>query len=245
MSNSRGCYHMSSNYESPSDFDNKVEKAKEALMLAETEYLQKSIQEAKDGELVDLGSFAKHVDDKNENSYIKGLGDFVAEGMKDTINPGDFYNDGSPTPRDISNQVLYTGYKEGSPNTVPSSILVSDGSSANPKDRVGSKKVNLSLVPPVANIYEAKVMELGAKKYNAYNWRDTPVKLSVYLSAILRHYSALADGQEFDPESGLPHIAHIRANTGILLDAREQGTLIDDRKTAGKAAEVLLKVEKK
>ncbi len=123
--------------------------------------------------------------------------------------------------------------------------LISNPDTSNPKDKVGSKKVNLSLIPPVANIYEARVMELGASKYGEKNWRDSPVRLSVYISASLRHFAALSDGQDIDHESGQPHIAHIRANTGILLDALEQGTLIDDRKTAGKAAEVLIKVEKK
>jgi hypothetical protein len=128
------------------------------------------------------------------------------------------------------------------PNTNLKTLMTD---TTNPKDMVGSKKVNLSLVPPVANIYEAKVMELGAAKYGPWNWRDTPVRLSVYLSASLRHLAAITDGQDIDPESGMSHIAHVRANTGILLDALEQGTLIDDRKTSGKAAEVLMKVEKK
>ena len=44
---------------------------------------------------------------------------------------------------------------------------------SNPKDLIGSKKVNLHLIPPTANILEAKVMELGANKYGAFNWRDT------------------------------------------------------------------------
>jgi len=122
---------------------------------------------------------------------------------------------------------------------------IRDVDTSNPKDRAGSKKVNLSLIPPVANIYEAKVMELGAAKYGPYNWRDTPVRLTVYLSATLRHLYAKMDGQDIDPESGQPHDAHIRANMGIILDAKENGTLIDDRKTPGKAPDVLTKVEQK
>ena len=38
---------------------------------------------------------------------------------------------------------------------------------------------------------------------------------------------------------GHPHIAHIRANTGIMLDAHSLGKLIDDMPTQGKAADVI------
>jgi hypothetical protein len=110
---------------------------------------------------------------------------------------------------------------------------------ANPKDRVGSLKPNLSLVPPVADVFEAMVMETGARKYGAFNWRKDKVKASVYFAAIERHLKAYLDGQDNDPESGLPHLAHIRANTGILLDAGTLGQLIDDRPPPGKTAEVL------
>lgn len=114
----------------------------------------------------------------------------------------------------------------------------------NPKDRIGSKKVDLSLVPPVADILESQVMQLGADKYGAFNWRDTSVRLTVYIAAVLRHMSAIRDGQDIDPESGISHWAHIRANTGIILDAMESGKLIDDRKTSGKAADVLQRLNK-
>ena len=116
---------------------------------------------------------------------------------------------------------------------------------SNPKDISGSKKVNLSLVPPVPNILEAKVMELGANKYGPFNWRETKVRLTVYQSATLRHLYAIMDGQDIDSESGISHWAHIRANTGIVLDAQESGTLIDDRKVSGKAADVLHRMETK
>jgi hypothetical protein len=37
------------------------------------------------------------------------------------------------------------------------------------------------------------------------------------------------DGQDIDPESGQSHLAHVRANMGILLDAEANGCLQDDR----------------
>ena len=119
-------------------------------------------------------------------------------------------------------------------------ILMAAADKSNPKDAIGSAKVQLHLVPPVANIEEAYVMETGAKKYGPYNWREgMGVRKSVYISAILRHMAAMADGQWLDPESGRPHIAHVRANTGIMLDAHSKGKLIDDMKTEGMAGTVM------
>ncbi|KKM68294.1 hypothetical protein LCGC14_1462350, partial [marine sediment metagenome] len=110
---------------------------------------------------------------------------------------------------------------------------------SNPKEKVGLTKPQMHLIPPVADIYEAKVMEGGAKDYGPFNWRDQPVNFTTYISAIKRHLDALRDGETLDKKSGLPHAAHIRANTGIILDAMECGTLIDDRPTQGKASELL------
>ena len=56
---------------------------------------------------------------------------------------------------------------------------------------------------------------------------------------MLRHYAAYLDGQDLDPESNQPHTAHIAACMLILLDAEATGNLVDDRPTAGKAAEML------
>jgi Domain of unknown function (DUF5664) len=99
----------------------------------------------------------------------------------------------------------------------------------NPKDLAGRSKPDITLISPTANLAEAGVMKLGATKYGAFNWRDRPIGMRTYLAAIHRHLAAVQQGEDVDSESGLPHIAHIRANTGILLDAAEQGTLVDDR----------------
>lgn len=98
----------------------------------------------------------------------------------------------------------------------------------NPKDLVGVRKAPLRLVPRALLIETAPVMALGAEKYGAYNWRRYPVKLSVYLEAIDRHLSAVLDGQWLDPESGRPHLAHVSACVGIILDARALGQLEED-----------------
>lgn len=99
----------------------------------------------------------------------------------------------------------------------------------NPKDLLGLRKVPLRLIPKVALTYLAWVMNLGADKYGAYNWRENNVRLTVYTEAAMRHLMAYETGEDIDPESGQPHAAHVMACMAILLDAREGGNLEDDR----------------
>lgn len=117
--------------------------------------------------------------------------------------------------------------------------VIGQSDTANPKDILGAKKPPLSLVPPALLIRVSKVMELGAKKYGAFNWRQKSVKKTVYIEAAMRHLQALLDGQDTDPESGQPHEAHAAACMGILLDARANGNEIDDRPPAGPAAALI------
>jgi hypothetical protein len=109
----------------------------------------------------------------------------------------------------------------------------------NPKTRAGALKVDLSLVPAASLIYQALAMEQGAEKYGPYNWRHEKVSASTYIAAAERHLQAYKDGEDIDPESGKPHLGHIIASMGILVDALVTGNLIDDRPPAGKAGELL------
>lgn len=119
--------------------------------------------------------------------------------------------------------------------TVP--VAQADGD--NPKDRIGVRKPPLHLIPPAAEILEAVVMGLGARKYGAFNWRTADVKASIYIAAARRHLAQWFDGQDDDPESGVSHLAHARACLGILLDALSTGHLVDDRPSPGASAELI------
>ena len=116
-----------------------------------------------------------------------------------------------------------------------------DGLDENPKDRVGAGKPPLHLIPPAAEILEAVVMGLGAKKYGEYNWRSSKVRTTVYIAAAKRHLAQWMDGQNDDSESGVSHLAHARACLGVLLDALATGNVIDDRPLPGPAAELIQK----
>lgn len=110
--------------------------------------------------------------------------------------------------------------------------------SINPKQLVSDTKPQLQLIPPSAEIAEANALEYGAFKavradggngYGPWNWRADPILLTTYVGAIKRHLNAIMRGEDNDPKSGLSHWSHIRASTGIVLDAESVGTLIDDR----------------
>lgn len=113
----------------------------------------------------------------------------------------------------------------------------------NPKDLIASRKVPLHLIPssPLARL--AVVMQLGAKKYGAYNWRESSVKLTVYLDAAERHLRAILDGESIDEESHQHHAAHVMACMAIILDAYDVGKLIDDRPSPGAFAHVLKELQ--
>lgn len=85
----------------------------------------------------------------------------------------------------------------------------------------------------------------GAQKYGPANWRVDPVSASTYVNAALRHLFSWYDGERDATDSGCHHLGHAAACLAILLDAEAQGTLIDDRPTAGKSAELIKELTKK
>jgi hypothetical protein len=109
----------------------------------------------------------------------------------------------------------------------------------NPKDLLGMTKPPLTLVPAALPIITSIVMKLGAKKYGPYNWREKKVRRTVYIEAAMRHLLSALDGEDADPESGMPHEAHAAACMGIILDALVTVNLVDDRPTPGAAAKLI------
>lgn len=115
----------------------------------------------------------------------------------------------------------------------------------NPKTIHGLAKPGLLHVPAVSMFKVGQVMDVGAHKYGAANWRDAPVTQSTYINAALRHIFEDWDGATLDGETGLENLAHAAACLLIVLDARAQGTIYDDRPTAGTMAEFLVVNKKK
>lgn len=100
----------------------------------------------------------------------------------------------------------------------------------NPKDAIGSRKVSFNNIPKRALGEVALAMMEGGLKYEPKNWRDAPVRLTVYTDAICRHAFALEEGQDHAQDGAkLHHLAYIAAGALIALDALLHGSLVDDR----------------
>lgn len=74
----------------------------------------------------------------------------------------------------------------------------------------------------------AQVLAFGARKYKADNWRGG-IKHRRLIDAAMRHLLAIADGEDIDPESGLPHAAHLGCCTMFLLWMQKNRPDLDDR----------------
>lgn len=83
-------------------------------------------------------------------------------------------------------------------------------------------KAHPSLCPVALIDGVIAVREMGTKKYgDPDNWKQ--VEPERYHQAMLRHIlAAWNDPYKIDPESGLPHIAHVATNIGFLLEMKEE-----------------------
>lgn len=109
----------------------------------------------------------------------------------------------------------------------------------NPKDAIGSDKIPLHLWPETASILGAMAMLDGALKYGRSNFRGVGVRSSIYYDACRRHMIKWFEGEDTDPDSGLPHLAHALACMAILIDAAAAGKLNDDRMVEGGTLKLL------
>lgn len=91
-----------------------------------------------------------------------------------------------------------------------------------------SDKPDMSLLSPLAITYLAKVLTFGAKKYSANNWRKG-IDQSRLISAALRHIIAFQAGQDSDPETGLPHMAHAMCCCMFSIELMNSAIDIDTR----------------
>ena len=102
---------------------------------------------------------------------------------------------------------------------------------SNPKTQYGQKKPSLGLIPKVALEAAAAAHQLGADKYGPWNWRQNSVSAMVYVNAMMRHIQEWKEVEDNDPDTMKSHLGNVMACCGILLDAHDQGCLIDDRPT--------------
>lgn len=115
----------------------------------------------------------------------------------------------------------------------------------NPKDRMATTRLDLSLFPTTAKAYGALAMTEGDLKYGGYNYRTAGVKASVYYAAANRHLDKWFNGEWADQKTGVPHLASALACIGVLIDAIECSKLNDDRPPQCDMATLLNDMENK
>lgn len=103
----------------------------------------------------------------------------------------------------------------------------------NPKDAIGSSKLPMHLWPETASMMGSLALLDGALKYGRSNYREIGVRASIYYDAARRHLAAWMEGEDHDPDSGVPHLGHALACIAIIVDAQAAGKLNDDRNVAG------------
>lgn len=92
----------------------------------------------------------------------------------------------------------------------------------------GQKLTQVGALDPVALIVLARVAGMGANKYAAHNFlRGYDWSLS--FNAMMRHALLFWAGEDTDPESGLPHMAHAAWMALSLVSFLERGVGQDDR----------------
>jgi hypothetical protein len=96
----------------------------------------------------------------------------------------------------------------------------------------GKPQLNYILTAPHAMQGLAEVMEFGANKYSRHNWKKG-FPFTKLLDSMLRHLQAFANGEDVDPESGLPHVYHIHWNAMVLSEQFHTHPELDDRDTEG------------
>lgn len=101
----------------------------------------------------------------------------------------------------------------------------------------GVKPQRYSLLPKPALDAISEVLAYGAQKYATettsgdHNWRKG-YEWSKSHDAMGRHLWAHINGEDLDPDSGLPHLAHLGAHVCFMLTWLAEGgvfTEFDDR----------------
>jgi hypothetical protein len=91
-----------------------------------------------------------------------------------------------------------------------------------------AEKPRMELLDPYAIEQLACVLTFGAQKYAPWNWTKG-LAFSRLIGAALRHLFAFIKGEDLDPESNLPHLAHAMCCLMFLLSMTKRHPELDDR----------------
>lgn len=89
-------------------------------------------------------------------------------------------------------------------------------------------KPGVDQIPPEVLLDWGRVFTYGERKYARDNWKRGNDWHEFY-GSLLRHALKWWQGEDLDPESGLPHLAHVLWNAGALHYFQLRGIGQDDR----------------
>jgi hypothetical protein len=93
----------------------------------------------------------------------------------------------------------------------------------------GTKPSQLAWLPPDAMLALGEVAGHGSEKYTPHNFR-LGYNFSLSLNALYRHALAFQGGEDLDPDSGLPHMAHAAWHAlNLVQSQKDYGIRFDDR----------------
>lgn len=104
-------------------------------------------------------------------------------------------------------------------------IMVVDPSTGGMK---ASKPSQLGFVDPLALEILGEVAGMGAEKYEKWNYLKG-YDYSLSYNAMLRHMNSFWQGEDTDPESGFPHMAHAAWHGLAIVSFQRRGLGNDDR----------------
>jgi hypothetical protein len=93
-------------------------------------------------------------------------------------------------------------------------------------------KPQLDLLDPYALTVLTKVLMFGAKKYAPDNWRKG-ISYRRLVAAAMRHMLSFMDGEDCDPETGLPHAGHAMCCRMFLIWTMKNRADLDDGRFGG------------
>ncbi|WP_216726083.1 dATP/dGTP diphosphohydrolase domain-containing protein [Hymenobacter siberiensis] len=94
--------------------------------------------------------------------------------------------------------------------------------------RYNEGKARYDLVPAFAQQQYVEVLTKGAEKYAERNW-EAGMKWSKVLASLERHLAAIKRGEDYDPETGKLHSAHVMCNAAFLTEYYKIYPQGDDR----------------
>jgi hypothetical protein len=81
--------------------------------------------------------------------------------------------------------------------------------------RYNQGKLEYSMLDLTKLAEAVKVLMFGKQKYARDNWKKG-MNTSSIIDSLMRHLSAIQNGEVIDPESGLSHLGHLQCNALFL-----------------------------